>query len=230
MEKIIERICAFWVENKKEIIESVSNEKQEKAHKKKRGGEKAPEENGIVIAMLIPGVMGVVYIVVGGILLLLTINQKIYGLGAQDIVISMELIVLGIYALLHAILSCSEHYGWEECRLTRVLRLCVIILIFPYHLCIKTIKRFIKNIRQEHVTHLFPYYLISAIIVMFTYILIINIIAGLKFDEMFNEVIAFGIVLTLLKEFFWVGEKFAYHITKSIIKSVQKAKIKKLLK
>lgn len=108
--------------------------------------------------------------------------------------------------------------------------LTVLFLMLPYHIGIKLIKSFLKDTRQEHVSQFFPYYLISLFIVMFTYIFMIKLIAGWKIDDAYNWVAGFMVVFVLLKEFFWCGKFFAYLSTKSVIKSVQKAKIKKMSK
>lgn len=225
-----EKIKTFWVTNRDEIIESVMSTKQNEMQDKKKKEEIEEFQKRERKAIKLPLIMGLVYILAGIILLWYYGRHSSFVNEPQNTIIGLELIVVGIYALLYVIIFYSERGNWKKHWLLKVVRGFVLFLMLPYHIGIKLIKSFLKDTRQEHVSQFFPYYLISLFIVMFTYIFMIKLIAGWKIDDAYNWVAGFMVVFVLLKEFFWCGKFFAYLSTKSVIKSVQKAKIKKMSK
>lgn len=141
--------------------------------------------------------------------------------------ISVELILLGIYALLNVGISYSVFFKWEDKRVLVHIKTIFIVLMMPYHFVLKFIKTLIKSGKQEHVAYLFVYYMLSALIVFFSYIVLVGCIARASVNEAFNGVIGFVLVCILIAIFFLCGKLFAYVSTKQLIKGVQKIEIKK---
>lgn len=220
----------FWVTNRDEIIASVMSTKQNEKQDKRRNEEIEEYPKRERKAIKLPLIMGVVYVLAGIILLWYYGQYSSFVDEPQNTIIGLELIVVGTYALLYVAIFYSERGNWKKHWFLKVVRGLVLLLMLPYHIGIKLIKSFLKDRRQEHVSQFFPYYLISLFIVMFTYIFMIKLIAGWNIDEAYNGITGFIVVLTLLKEFFWCGKLFGYLSTKSVIKSVQKATIKKTSK
>lgn len=226
MNKIKIKIKEFWYQNRDEIIDSVTNTKQSEKQGKKKKTEIEEKMKRERKAIKLPLILGVVYVLIGAVSLWHLKQNNLFTVKPQKAVIGFELIILGIYALLYTFIFYCVQGRWRDKRLVKNIKAILILFMLPYHLCIKGIKAFIKESRQEHVMHTFPYYLISLLIVMLSFILIGHIISGLKISEVYKEFICFIIVWILIIEFFVFGKIFAYFSTKSIIKSVQKAEVK----
>lgn len=227
---MLNRIKEFWCKNRAEIIDSVTNTKQNEKQGKKKQEEIEEKIKREHKAVKIPLIMGIVYVFVGAVLLRYLKQNDLFIAEPQNVVIGFELIILGTYALLHTFIFYCVLGRWSEKCLVKIIKAILLFFMLPYHLCIKGMKAFIKDKRQEHVMSLFPYYLISLLIVMFSFIFVVNFISGLGISEAYNEFVGFIIVCCLILEFFGCGKIFAYFITKSVIKSVQKAEVKKTSK
>lgn len=222
---MLNRIKEFWCKNRDEIIDSVTNTKQSEKQGKKKQEEIEEKIKREHKAVKIPLIMGIVYVFVGTILLW-NLKDNLFVAEPQNVVIGFELIILGIYALLHTFIFYCVQGCWKGKCLVKIIKEIFVFLMLPYYLCIKGIKAFIKDKRQEHVMHLFPYYLISLFIVMISFAFVVCIISGLGISEANNEFVGFIIVCCLIFEFFGCGKIFAYFLTKSVIKSVQRAEVK----
>ena len=218
------KVKAFWVTNRDEIIESVISENQEK---KTEIEEKIERERK---AIKIPLIMGVVYVVIGATLLWYLKRYNLSLVNSQDVIIGTELVILGIYALLHVFIFYCVRGRWKENGLIKVEKEILIILMLPYHLCIKGIKAFIRDKRQEHVIYLFPYYLISLLFVSISFVIIGRIISNIGIGEVYDEFVGFILVCLFIFEFFLWGKIFAYFLTKLVIKSVQRTEVKRTSK
>lgn len=106
----------------------------------------------------------------------------------------------------------------------------LVCLMFPYHLFIKEAKKLIKDNRQEHVIYLLPYYCISIFIVLFLFVFAAQFISCLGLSKAYDEVLGFIIVIILVAAFLGMNKGFAYFSTKSLIKSAQKAEVKRTSK
>lgn len=220
---MLKKIKNFWCENRIEIIDFVTNTKQnEKQGKKKQEEieEKIKRERKYI---KIPLIMGIVYVLAGSVLLW---NDNLFVAEPLNVVIGFELIVLGTFALLLTFIFYCVQGRWREKRFIKIIKEIFIFLMLPYYLCIKWIKNFIKDKRQEHVTHLFPYYLISLFIVAFLFAFVVGTLYEIGIRVVYNEFVGFIIVCCLIFTFFGCGKFFAYFLTKSIIKSVQRAEVK----
>lgn len=223
-----DRVKAFCVTNRVEIIESVISENQnikQGKNKKTKIEEKIEKERKTIKISL---VLGTVYVVIGGALLW---DIKRYNLFLDNnVIIGSESVALGIYALLHAFIFYCVRGRWREKSLVKVGKEILVILMLPYHLCIKGIKAFIRDKRQGHVIYLFPYYMLSLIIVSILVIIIGEFISNIEISEVYYEFVSFIIVCLFIFGFLGLGKGFAYLLTKSVIKSVQKTEIKRISK
>ena len=209
----MKNIKELWAVNRDEIVASVMSHKQDNEKRELKS----------IRLMLI---VGVAYFLAGVVLLAYNVikcNSKVK-VAPELWVGSVELIVLGIYSLLYACIFYSIKNKWK------IGKAIVICLMMPYHICIKRIKAFIKDSRQEHVSYLLSYYLIGLFIVLATYIFLTGIIARLRFDEGYNWTIGFVVVFILIREFLVCGRVFAYLSTRQLVCSVQKYEIKKISK
>lgn len=220
------KIKEFWSKKRDEIIDSVTNIKQSK-EKQTEIEEKIKRQRK---AVKIPLIIGIVYVLIGATLLWNLIQGDLFVTEPQNFVIGFELLILGIYALLYTFIFYCVQGRWREKCLVKIIKEILIFLMLPYYSFIKGIKAFIKDKRQEHVVHLFPYYLISLFIVMISFIFVVQIISGLGISEAYIEFAGFIIVCCLIFEFFGFGKIFAYSLTKSVIKSVQRAEVKSISK
>lgn len=227
---MLNKIKEFLCKNRDEIIDSVTTTKQSKKHGKKKQAEIEEKIKREHKAVKVPLIIGIIYVFVGAVLLRYLIQNDLFIAEPRNVVIGFELIILGTYSLLHTLIFYCVLGRWSGKCIVKFLKAILIVLMLPYHLCIKGIKAFIKDKRQEHVMYLFPYYLISLLIVMFSFNLALNFISRLEISEAYNEVVSFIIVCCLILEFFGFGKFFAYFITKFVIKSVQKSEIKKISK
>lgn len=225
-----DKIKTFWVTNRDEIIESVTSEKQNEKQGKKKKTEIEEKIERERKAIKIPLIMGAVYIVIGGVLLWYLKRHNLFLVKPQDVIIGSELVILGIYALLHVFIFYCVRGRWREKGLVKIGKEILIFLMLPYHLCIKGIKAFIRDKRQEHVIHLFPYYLISLLFVSISFVIIGRIISNIGISEVYDEFVGFILVCLFIFEFFLWGKIFAYFLTKSVIKSVQKTEVKRTSK
>lgn len=221
------KIRIFYTNNRNEIMNSVVDKTQPAKNKaeKKEIEEKIQRERKRIKALLI---IGIIYVLIGSILLLLLTQGNLTN--PSYIVISIELMLLGIYVLLYAIIFYSIHNNWDRFWLLKFFKEVAIFAMLPYHISLKRIKAFLHDTNQEHVAYLLPYYLISLFIIIFSYVLIIKMIAGCHIDEAFNEMLGFIIVFILINEFFLLGKFFAFYSTKEQIRSTQKAEVKKVSK
>jgi len=172
-------------------------------------------------------IVAVVYMLAGIILFCYLIQGNLLTIEPQMTIIALEFMVLGVYALLHASIFYSVYDEWGNHGLLKIIKIILILLMIPYHICLKTIKSFIKDKRQEHVIHLFPYYFISLQITLCLYIFMVKFIVKWKIDKVYNEIVGFVVVFILIKTFFLCGKGFAYLSTKALIKSMQKAEVKR---
>lgn len=221
------KVNRFWDINREEIINSVINEDKKK---KAKTNTKAIEEKTKRewIATVLSFGIGIIYLVLGIVLLIQIIgSENIFINNARDAVLSFELIILGGYALLHAFIFCFLKADLKEKRILIVIRESCICLMFPYHLGIKALKTIIRGGRQEHIAGLFSYYMLSLFIVMVSFVLILQIVSSWKPSESFDDLIGFIIVFFLINEFFICGRMFLYYSTKSVIRSVEKAELKR---
>lgn len=218
---MLNTIKDFWQKNRDEIITWVINIKhgEEQEKNKEEIEEKVVREQRAVKIQLI---LGVAYVLAG---IFLFLNSKL-----QKDVIALELIILGAFALLHTFIFCCEQACRQEKYLVKVIKEIFILLMFPYYLCIKWIKAFIKDKRQGHITYLLPDYLLSVFIVIISFAVVVDIIAGVGKSEEINEFLGFIIVFGLIIEFWGCGKVLARFSTKSMIKSVQKAEVKRMSK
>ncbi len=221
------KVKEWLLKNKEEIICSVINEKQNEKSDKKKKEDKEEKIKRERIAQIFLLLMGIIYILLGMILLG---SSKWFVENPQNTVLGYEVIILGIYALLHVFIFFCEQTKKREKWIIKNIKEILIFFMLPYHLCIKGIKSFIKARRQEHVSQFFPYYLMSLFVVMFTYIFMIKFVANRGIDKVYNECIGFVVVFCLVKEFLLCGKWFAYLSTKSVIKSIQKAQLKRTTK
>lgn len=221
------KIKEFWKSNYTEIVCSVINEEQnaENRHKSKQEIKEKIEKKE-KNAKITLGV-GIVYVLAGIISLYYTIHNNLSESEPQMFIMGWELLILGIYALLHtAIFSCVYGKLQEAEKIKKIF----VGLMLPYHLCIKSIKKFLKEVKQEHVAYLIPYYLISIFLVAILYIIIAEVILTWHLGEAYNELVAFVIVCCLLWAFFKLVGLSAYICTRSIIKSIQKNEVKSISK
>lgn len=225
-----DRVKTFWITNRVEIIESVTSESQnvKQGKNKKTEIEERIEKERKTIK--IPLLLGTVYVVIGGALLWYIKRYNLFLDNPQDVIIGAELVALGIYALLHAFIFYCVQGRWREKSLVKVEKEILIILMLPYHLCIKGIKAFIRDKRQGHVLYLFPYYLLSLLIVSILFIIIGGFISNIEISEVYDEFVSFIIVCLFIFGFLGIGKGVAYLLTKSVIKSVQKTEIKRISK
>lgn len=222
----MDKIKEYWVKNRDEIIETIAgtNQNLEGSRKKqKRVEEKIEKECKYIKAPLL---IGVLYVVLGILLIVFPEHYFLIIISQGNMLLAYVLIILGIYALLYAFIFICMYGKWSKYWWGRKLKGVLVFLMFPYHVCIKKVKEFIKENRQAHVTYLFPYYLISLLIVLFSYIFLVNVIPKLEFFKGYDELVAFVIVFLLVVEFFGIGKIFSFLLTKSLIWSIQKHKIK----
>ena len=219
LKKILIPIQKFWNRNQNEIIESIidtrlSDKTQEELDEQKKKA---------CVTIRVPLKIGVLYLGLGTFLLK---REKI----DSFLFIGIELIVLGIYALLFSLIFYCEKDYWRELRWIKGLKSIFCFFMLPYHLCIKKIKKFIKDSRQEHVIYLFPYYFLSLFCVAISFGMIVMFFSVVHINEVYSECKNFFIVLFLIFEFFLLGKLFAYLTTKQTIRSVQKLEIKHISK
>lgn len=227
-EKLKNKITELWHKNRKEIIDSIVHTKQSDRRKKTELEEQFKRECQAERFIL---VVGVAYILIGVVLIAyLKISHK-FSDSLQAVVVSCELIVLGIYALLHVFIFYCVKGRWRETKIVNNIKEILIFLMLPYHLCMKGINALIRISKQEHVIHILPFYMISLLFVMFTFILILRIGSRFHlFEACYAEATGLIIVVLLIFEFFRLGKLIAYLITKLIIKSVQKVEVKQTSK
>ncbi len=222
------KVKEFLLTNREEIINSAINENQNKKKVKKSAKEIEETAKREWTSMWISLGIGIIYSVLGIVLFIhVKESEDIFINNARDVVLSFELIILGVYALLHTGIFCCVKGNRKEKRLVVVIREVCICLMFPYHLCIKALKTIIRGGRQEHVAGLFSYYLFSLLIVMVSFVTILQIISNCQLSMIFDEFIGFLIVCFLVNEFFICGRVFLYFSTRSVIKSVEKAELKR---
>lgn len=220
------KIKEAWNKNRAEIIDLVNPTKQtDKTYKKIE--EKARKERVFTISLLL---MGTVYVLIGLCLLLNLTQRDLHTAEPQNTFIGIELIILGTYPLLVTFLFYCEQERWGEWRLVRGIEVILILFMLPYHLCMKGIKAFLKDKRQEHVVHILPYYFFSFLAVVVSFVAIVSFVSARGISDVYNECFTFFTVCFLIFEFFGLGKLFAYCITKITIKSVQKYEVKRISK
>lgn len=224
------KIKEFWYQNRDEIIDLVTNTKQSEKQGKKKKTEIEEKMKRERKAIKLPLILGVVYVLIGAVSLWHLKQNNLFTVKPQNAVIGLELIILGIYALLYTLIFYCVQGRWKEKRLVKNIKAVLVLFMLPYHLCIKGIKTFIKEERQEHVVHLVPYYLLSLLGVLVTFVIMAQFVSVLEIGEVYDEFIGFVLVGILVFEFFGLGKFFAYFLTKSIIKSVQRTEVKKVSK
>lgn len=209
----MKNIKELWLISQEEIVSSV-----------KCGNQNENAEKKALRSMGVPLLVGILYFATGIALLVYNIMKykSIKSIEPQLVVGSIELIILGFYTLLYVLISHGEIYGWKR----KKVKAAVITLMIPYHICIKRVKAIIRDSKQEHVSYLVPYYLISLVLVVITFGLLVNIVARLGLDEGYNWIIGLVIDIVLIKEFFVFAKGFAYLLTRQLICSEQKYKIK----
>lgn len=135
---------------------------------------------------------------------------------AQDIVIGTELLVLGVYALLHVTITLSEH---SRCKLVKMIQSVAVTLIMPYYVCIDGLKRLMKDTRQEHVAFFLPFYLVSLLVVAITFVCGLKVLAEWKFVYSYIEMATLIMVLLLVIEFLALGKGFVRLFWKWVTRS-----------
>lgn len=217
----------LWTCYYKEIIDSVIVTEQNVKCKKEKENEIQEKINREQKHQKITFFVGSAYVLSGVILLYYSEHENLLINEPQNFIGGLELIILGIYALLHTFLfQCI--YGPLQGK--HIIKTIFVICMIPYYFCINCAKKIVKITEQEHVIYLFPYYLISLFLVAISYTFIAQVILNCQLSRAFDESVTFFIVLVLVCEFFAIGKFFAYICTKSIIKSIQKNKIKKVSK
>lgn len=224
------RIINYLHETRSEIIESVSSNRESDNQRKTSldADARKKRELGTIIRLL---VVGEVYIVVGVVFLSLFIKGGRFAKDPYPAIIGgIVLLFLGVYALVYSCLLFCMQEEVSERKLAKKGKEFLICLMFPYHICIKGAKKLIKDNRQEHVIYLLPYYCISIFIVLFLFVFVAQFISCLGLSKSYDEVLGFIIVIVLVTVFWGMNKGFAYLSTKSLIWSVQKAKVKRTSK
>ena len=220
MNKIIVRWCRY----RDEIIASVIN--TELTEIPKENSEIEAKKRREYKVKLIPLAIGFLYVFLGT-LLFKDVRQKNLVLERpQDVIISLELIVLGIYALLNVFIFYTMYDRRRNSWVIRIIRGMLILLMVPYHICICAIKHLIKDTRQEHVTQFYQYYLISLLFTAISYGILLMWMSKWEIPEAYNGFIGFVIVFILLNEFFLYGKALIYLATKIMIRSTQRIEIR----
>lgn len=220
MKKIIE----LWCKYRDEIITSVMN--TELTELQKENGEIEARKKREYKVKLIPLAIGFLYVLLGMLLFKNVRQENLILERPQDVVISLELIVLGIYALLNVFIFYTMYGRRRNSWVIRSIRFLLIFLMIPYHICIRVIKYLIKDTRQEHVTQFYQYYLISLLFTVISYGIILMWMSKWEIPEAYNGIIGFVIVFILLNEFFLYGKVFSYLATKIMIRSTQRIELK----
>lgn len=226
MGKLKKNIIEFWNKNYEEIIDSiVKNQQNDKRNKSELEEQRRRKRQVMTIFFIV----GCVYILIGSALLVYLKNSNEFSTNPQTVVVCCELIVLGIYALLYVFIFGCENGRRREYSYVKIIKKILILLILPYHLCMKGISALIKISRQEHVINLLPYYMISLLMVMCPFILIVRYGCIYQiFDTYWAPAWGLAIVALLIVLFFSFGKGLAWLVTKWVIWSVQKAEVKKI--
>lgn len=220
------KIKEYWIKNRSEIIETITgaNQNVEGSRKnRKRAEEKIEKERKYIKAPLL---IGILYVALGILLIVFPEHYISLMISQGNMLLAYVLMVLGTYALLYAFIffcvygKCSK-YWW-----VKILKGFFVFLMFPYHVCIKNVKKIIKESKQAHVTYLFPYYLLSLLFVLFSFVFLVKVIPKIEIIKGYDELTAFIIAFFLVVEFFEVGKFFSFLLTKSLVWSIQKYKIK----
>lgn len=223
------RIISILHETRTEIIESVSSNRESDNQRKTSLDMDARKrrELGTIIRLL---VVGGVYIVVGVVFLILFIKGGQFAKDPYLAIIGIELLILGVYALGYGCLLLCVQEEVSERKVAKIGKEFLVCLLSLYYVCIKIAKKLIKDNRQEHVIYLLPYYCISIFIVLFLFVFVAQFISCLGLSKSYDEVLGFIIVIILVAVFLGLNKGFAYFSTKSLIKSIQKAEVKRTSK
>lgn len=176
--KILILIQKFWNRNQNEIIKSIIDTRQN--YKTKEEQDEQKEKASVTIR--VPLGIGIIYWCIGIFLLRWVKRESFF-------IIGIELIILGTYALLFSLIFYCEKEQWKE-----GIRILLVFLMLPYHVCIKKIKKFIKDSRQEHVIYLFPYYFLSIFFVALSFVMIVTFLPIVHINDVYREAENFLIV------------------------------------
>ena len=220
---------SWYQKNKEEIIDTITIKRQMEYTGKLKGeiNDRIEREYKTI---KIPLIMGFLYVSLGIILLYCIHNKNLLVSFPEMPIVGLELIVLGIYALLYSfIFYCVCGHNSDK-KIIKIIEEILIVLMYPYHFCIKVIKAFIKDKRQEHVIYLFPYYLISLVLALFSAFLIMYIISQIGENTVYEQVIIFFIVCWFIFVFFAFGNLNIFILVKWAIRREQKEQIKGISK
>lgn len=234
------KITQCWKEKREEIIKEVAvpepRRQNDKKSKTQVGDCKVISQK--VRKNIIPFIIGMVYIFIG-IFIYLIPNAPIFcdlkGVWENSVFFSFELIILGQYSVLYGIIaqlgSNDNRYQKKSCYFILTVALA---LMLPYHLIIRFINKLLNLVRQKHVAYLFPYYLLSifAVLLLFSIAAIkvptlkefVDLRLKIKLND---EAIAFIIVFVSICLYFKITELFAWLSTRSVVRSVQKSRLKR---
>lgn len=226
----MKRICKFkekWRATQEEIVEYVMKRKDKEDDRKKRddGLEERYKKSDYLL------IIGLLYFLLGeSFFVAIRCNTAILDKYAAGVVVGVELLALGTYSILYSLIFRSEYRNWKKKGIQWWVKKLLIILMCPFYFCSSLWNGFLKKKKQEHVVQLLPYYLLSFLVVTITFAIIYTVFLSIDELPLYADFLTFMTSLLLICELFGLGYFFAFCGTWSVVKSIQKGKVKKTSK
>lgn len=204
-----DKIKAFFKRNQNEIIEIIMVKKQLDEQDSEINTETDENNQGKIRLIMPMAVLSIVYLVAGYIL----IDYKDV-FGKENFIIGLVLIILGVYAVMYSFLFIVINSEHKDCFFVRSISFIPFLVMITYHGCIKMIKTFIRDIRQQHVTKYIPYYLLFLSVVLIMMSIVLNLVSKREINREYAEAIGFVIVCASIGVFWILVYICAYFFNK----------------